>query len=86
MTQNLLLIFLLWHNIYIYIYIHLLLIPDIGVRKECVLLVWVEEGEVLHDDGDEQVEHDVRDDQVERAEEQQSAWVNLLIFSFIYYS
>lgn len=43
-------------------------VPDVGVGEERVLFVGVEEGEVLHDDGDEQVEHDVRDDDVEGAE------------------
>jgi hypothetical protein len=44
-------------------------VPDVGVRQERVLLVGVEEAEVLHDDGDKQVQHDVSDDDVEAAEE-----------------
>ena len=47
--------------------------PDVSMGEQGVLLVGVEEGEVLHDDGHQQVQHDVRDDQVERTEEQQSS-------------
>ena len=42
-------------------------VSDIRVGEECVLLVGVEEGEVLHDDGDQQVQHDVGDYDVEAA-------------------
>ena len=44
-------------------------ISDVCIRQEGVLLVWVEQAEVLHDDGDQEVEHDVGNDHVEAAEE-----------------
>ena len=44
-------------------------ISDVCIRQEGVLLVWVEQAEVLHDDGDQEIEHDVGDDHVEAAEE-----------------
>ena len=53
--------------------------PDVSMGEQGVLLVGVKEGEVLHDDGHQQVQHDVRDDQVERTEEQQSSWKRDLI-------
>ena len=42
-------------------------VSDVCVGEECVLLVGVEEGEVLHDDGHQQVQHDVGDYDVETA-------------------
>ncbi len=44
-------------------------ISDVCIRQEGVLLVRVEQAEVLHDDGDQEIEHDVGDDHVEAAEE-----------------
>ena len=44
-------------------------VPDISIGEQSVLLVGVEQAEVLHDDGDKQVEDDVGDDDVEAAEE-----------------
>ncbi len=44
-------------------------ISDVCIRQEGVLLVRVEQAEVLHDDGDQEVEHDVGNDHVEAAEE-----------------
>ncbi len=44
-------------------------ISYVRVRQEGVFLVWVEQAEVLHDDGHQQVEDDVSDDDVEAAEE-----------------
>ena len=58
---------------------HFMIRPDVSMGEQGVLLVGVEEGEVLHDDGHQQVQHDVRDDQVERTEEQQSSWKRDLI-------
>ena len=43
-------------------------IAYIRIAQQSVLLVGVEQTEVLHDDGDEQVEDDVGDDDVEGAE------------------
>ena len=40
-------------------------VPDIRIGEERVFFVWVEQGEVFHDDGDEQIQHDVGDDHVE---------------------
>ena len=37
--------------------------------EKCVLLVWVEEAKILHDDGHKEIENDVGDDDVETAEE-----------------
>ena len=42
-------------------------VADVGVGEQRVLLVGVEEREVLHDDGHEQVQDDVSYDDVEAA-------------------
>ena len=44
-------------------------ISDVCIREKGILFVRVEQAEVLHDDGHQQVEHDVGDDDVEAAEE-----------------
>jgi hypothetical protein len=44
-------------------------ISYVRVRQEGVFLVRVEQAEVLHDDGHQQVEDNVGDDDVEAAEE-----------------
>ena len=40
-------------------------VSDVGVGQQGVLLVGVEQGEVLHDDGHQQVQYDIGDDHVE---------------------
>ena len=45
-------------------------VSDVCIRKKSILLIGVEQGEVLHNDGHQQVERNVGDDDIEGAEKQ----------------
>ena len=44
---------------------------NVRVAEQCILLIRVEQREVLHNDSHEKIQHDVSDDDVERAEVEQ---------------
>ena len=58
-------------------------VSDVGVGEKGVLLIGIEQAEVLHDDGDEEIEDDVRDDDIEGAEEEDGP-VEVTTVSFPY--
>ena len=58
-------------------------VSDVGVGEKGILLIGIEEAEVLHDDGDKEIEDDVGDDDIERAEEENGP-VEVTTVSFPY--